>query len=156
MRVDPSVLQATLAATSPTKPLPEKLRLVMDNIVQELRELGAVMVLGSAIAAAIQVLAPRDLILSLGAGPISSIVAMLILAVVVSICSTVDSFFALSFASAFTSGSLLAFLIFGPMVDIKGIGLMLSIFKPRALFYLFMLAGLLTFAMTLFLNLHVF
>jgi uncharacterized protein len=150
-RID-SVTQA--AAT--TKPLSNKLQLVLDNIVQELRELGAVMVLGSAVAAAIQVLAPRDLILSLGAGTISSIIAMLVLAVVVSICSTVDSFFALSFASAFTSGSLLAFLVFGPMVDIKGIGLMLSIFKPRALFYLFTLAGLLTFLFTLFLNLHVF
>jgi uncharacterized membrane protein YraQ (UPF0718 family) len=113
------------------------------------------MVLGSAIAAATQVLAPRDLILSLGAGPISSILAMLVLAAVVSICSTVDAFFALSFASTFTSGSLLAFLVFGPMIDIKGIGLMLSIFKPKALIYLFFLAGQLTLLFTLFLNLHV-
>jgi uncharacterized protein len=142
-------------SSNPQKPLRDKLQLVLENIIQELRELGAVMVLGSAVAAAIQVMAPRDLILSLGAGPVSSIIAMLILAVVVSICSTVDSFFALSFASAFTGGSLLAFLVFGPMVDIKGIGLMLSIFKPRALFYLFMLAGQLTFLFTLFLNLHV-
>jgi uncharacterized membrane protein YraQ (UPF0718 family) len=80
---------------------------------------------------------------------------MLILAAVVSICSTVDSFFALSFASTFTSGSLLAFLVFGPMIDIKGVGLMLSIFKPKALFYLFALAALLAFLFTLFLNLHV-
>lgn len=145
-----------VAIANQTKPISDKLRLVLDNIVQELRELGAVMVIGSAVAAAIQVLAPHDIILSLGAGTITSIMAMLVLAVVVSICSTVDSFFALSFASAFTSGSLLAFLVFGPMVDIKGIGLMLSIFKPRALFYLFTLAGLLTFLMTLFLNLHVF
>jgi uncharacterized membrane protein YraQ (UPF0718 family) len=95
------------------------------------------------------------LILSLGAGPISSILAMLVLAAVVSICSTVDAFFALSFASTFTSGSLLAFLVFGPMIDIKGIGLMLSIFKPKALIYLFFLAGQLTLLFTLFLNLHV-
>ncbi len=138
-----------------SKPLPEKLQSVLDNIVQELRELGGVMVLGSAIAAAIQVLAPRELILSLGAGPVSSILAMLVLAGVVSICSTVDSFFALSFASTFTSGSLLAFLVFGPMIDIKGIGLMLSIFKPKALIYLFLLAGQLTLLFTLFMNLHV-
>ncbi|MTJ47301.1 permease [Dolichospermum sp. UHCC 0259] len=138
-----------------SKPLSEKLRSLLDNIVQELRELGGVMVLGSAIAAATQVLAPRDLILSLGAGPISSILAMLVLAAVVSICSTVDAFFALSFASTFTSGSLLAFLVFGPMIDIKGIGLMLSIFKPKALIYLFFLAGQLTLLFTLFLNLHV-
>ncbi|MFB2769847.1 permease [Pelatocladus sp. BLCC-F211] len=151
-------LEAAASATTPnsiqSKPLKAKLRLVLENTVQELRELGAVLVIGSAIAAAIQVLAPRELILSLGSGPISSITTMLLLATVVSICSTVDSFFALSFASIFTSGSLLAFLVFGPMVDLKGIGLMLTILRPRAIFYLFGLAALLTFLFTLILNLH--
>ncbi len=155
IRIDNSLMQATEPTSSPSKPLADKLRLLLDNMVQEFRELGAVMVIGSAIAAAIQVLVPRDLILSLGAGPISSIAAMLILAAVVSICSTVDSFFALSFASTFTSGSLLAFLVYGPMIDIKGVGLMLTIFQPRVVFYLFALAGLLTFVLTLFINLHV-
>ncbi|MEH1767895.1 permease [Nostoc sp.] len=155
LRIDANLVPPTSASTT-NKPLAAKLRLVVDNSIQEFRELGGVMVVGSAIAAAIQVLAPRELILSLGAGPIISIVVMLILAVVVSICSTVDSFFALSFASTFSSGSLLAFLVFGPMIDIKGIGLMLSIFKPKTVFYLFALAAQLTFVFTLFLNLHVF
>lgn len=154
-KIGGNVNQINIPTSNLNKPLKEKLRLVLDNIIQELRELGGVMVLGSAIAAAIQVLAPREFILSLGAGPITSILAMLVLAAVVSICSTVDSFFALSFASTFTSGSLLAFLVFGPMIDIKGVGLMLSIFKPKALFYLFALAGQLTFLFTLLLNLHV-
>ncbi|MDF5737594.1 MULTISPECIES: permease [unclassified Nostoc] len=154
LRIDASFVPPTSNSTS-NKPLGDKLRLVVDNSIQEFRELGGIMVLGSAIAAAIQVLAPRELILSLGAGPITSIVVMLILAVVVSICSTVDSFFALSFASTFSSGSLLAFLVFGPMIDIKGIGLLLSIFKPKTVFYLFALAAQLTFVFTLFLNLHV-
>ncbi len=154
IRLDSSLVQENTSLANSSKPLRDKLRLLVDNIIQELRELGAVMVIGSAIAATIQILAPRELILSLGAGPISSIVAMLILATVVSICSTVDSFFALSFASTFTSGSLLAFLVFGPMIDIKGVGLMLSIFKPKALFYLFGLSGLLTFLFTVILNLH--
>lgn len=155
LRIDPNLVPPTLMSNS-DKPLAAKLRLVVDNSIQELRELGGVMILGSAIAAAIQVLAPRELILSLGAGPITSIVVMLILAVVVSICSTVDSFFALSFASTFSSGSLLAFLVFGPMIDIKSVGLMLSIFKPKTIFYLFAIAAQLTFVFTLFLNLHVF
>lgn len=155
IRIDSNLMETTEATSTPLKPLKDKLWLLLDNTVQELRELGAVMVIGSAIAAAIQVLAPRDLILSLGAGPVSSITTMLILAAVVSICSTVDSFFALSFASTFTSGSLLAFLVYGPMIDIKGVGLMLTIFKPRTVFYLFGLAGLLTFLLTLFINLHV-
>lgn len=132
----------------------ERLRLLLDTMVQELRELGGVLVIGSAIAAIIQVGAPRELILNLGQGPVSSILAMLLLGAVVSICSTVDAFFALSFASTFTSGSLLAFLVFGPMIDLKGIGLMLSIFKSRAVVYIIVLAAQLTFLMTLAVNLH--
>ncbi len=154
VRLD-ATLQATLAATAPTKPLIDRLGLLLENTVQELRELGAVLVLGSAIAATIQVLVPREVILNLGAGPVSSVAAMMLLSGLVSICSTVDSFFALSFASTFTSGSLLAFLVFGPMIDLKGVGLLLSIFKPRAVIYLFALAAQLTFLLTLFINLHV-
>ncbi len=139
---------------SPTLINPQKLRLFLDNTIQELRELGAVLILGSAIAAAIQVLVPREIILSLGAGSVTSILAMMILACIVSICSTVDSFFALSFSSAFTGSSLVAFLVFGPMVDIKGIGLMLSIFKPRPIIYMFTLAAQLTFLLTLIANFY--
>ncbi len=151
---DPSELQAAMLATV-SKPIGFRLRLLLENTVQEMRELGGVLILGSAIAALVQVFVPRDLILSLGQSPVTSILAMMLLAGVVSICSTVDSFFALSFASTFTSGSLVAFLVFGPMIDLKGVGLMLSIFKPRAIFYLFALAALLTFALTLFLNLYI-
>lgn len=155
VQMDTTVMQATLATTSPSKPLSDRLRLLLDNTVQELRELGAVLVLGSAIAACTQVLVPREAILGLGAGSITSILAMMLLAGLVSICSTVDSFFALSFASTFTSGSLLAFLVFGSMIDLKRVGLMLSIFKPRSVFYLFALAAQLTFLLTLFVNLYV-
>jgi uncharacterized protein len=139
----------------PKKSFRANVNLVLDNVIQELRELGGVLVIGSAVAAAIQTLTPRETIVSLGEGPILSIVVMMILAGSISICSTVDSFFALSFAATFTSGSLLAFLVFGPMFDLKSIGLMLSIFKPKAIFYIFAIATQLTFLFTLFVNFHV-
>jgi uncharacterized protein len=123
---------------------------ILDNVIQELRELGAMLVIGSAIAACIQTFIPRETILDLGQGTISSIVAMLLLAAVVSICSTVDAFFALSFAATFTSSSLIAFLVFGPMVDIKSIGLMFSIFKPKTIFYILIVTAQLTFLLTIF------
>jgi uncharacterized membrane protein YraQ (UPF0718 family) len=126
-----------------------RLEKFVSNVIVELRELGAILVLGSAIAASIQIFVPREIILQLGQDPITSIIAMMLLGGIVSICSTVDSFFALSFASTFTSSSLLAFLVFGPMVDLKGMGLMLSIFKPRILIYLFALAAQLTFIFAL-------
>ncbi|MDY7023188.1 MAG: permease [Cyanobacteriota bacterium] len=137
------------------RPSPERLHLMLENMVQELRELGGVLVIGSAIAAVIQVAAPRELILSLGHGPVSSILAMLLLGGVVSICSTVDAFFSLSLAATFTSGSLLAFLVFGPMIDIKTVGLMLSVFQPRAVIYLMILAAQLSFLLTLIVNLNI-
>ena len=127
----------------------QKWDLFINNVQIELRELGGILILGSAIAAFIQVFVPREIILNLGQDTISSILAMMILAVVVSICSTVDSFFVLSFASTFTTGSLVAFLVFGPMIDIKAIGLMLSIFKPRMIIYLTAIVAQLTFIFTL-------
>ena len=138
-----------------TKPLPARLNLLLDNTLAEMRELGAILVIGSAIAAVIQVWVPRDIILSLGQGPVSSIIAMMVLAAIVSICSTVDAFFALSFASTFTGGSLLAFLVFGPTIDLKAIGLILTIFQKRAVIYMFLLTALLTFLSCLFINFQI-
>ncbi|MCS7225425.1 MAG: permease [Gloeomargarita sp. SKYB31] len=129
-------------------------QLVWVNALTELRELGGVLILGTAVAAAIQVLTPREVILGLGQGPVTSVVAMLVLGTVVSICSTVDAFFALSFAGSFTTGALLAFLVFGPMVDLKGVSLLLTVFRPRAVLYLFLLAASLTFVLTLAMNLY--
>ncbi len=126
-----------------------KFQSFLDNVVLELRELGGMLVLGSAIAAIIQVFVPREIVISLSHDTITSIVAMMLLAAIVSICSTVDSFFALSFAATFTNSSLLAFLVFGPTIDIKSIGLMASIFKPKIIIYIFLIVAQLTFLMTL-------
>ncbi|MDJ0704324.1 MAG: permease [Leptolyngbyaceae cyanobacterium MO_188.B28] len=154
-QLDNSTAYDLFASSPVSKPLAAKLKLMLDNMVQELRELGGILVLGAAIAAFVQVAVPREIILSLGQGPITSILAMMILAMVVSICSTVDSFFALSFASTFTSGSLLSFLVFGPMIDLKNIGLLMTVFRPRVIVYLFALAGQMTFVFALLVNLHV-
>lgn len=155
--LSPETADLTSIAANPalSRPFSERLRLVLDNVVQEFRELGGVLIMGAMIASIIQVAVPRELVLSLGQGTITSIVAMMLLACIVSICSTVDSFFALSFASTFTSGSLLAFLVFGPMIDLKNIALLWSVFRTRAIVYLFLLSAQLTFLLALLINLYV-
>jgi uncharacterized membrane protein YraQ (UPF0718 family) len=155
LQLDAPPAQVLAQVTGAPPPLRVRFRMMVDNMVLEMRELGAVLILGSAIAAFVQVAIPRDVILNLGQGPVTSIVAMMALAWVVSICSTVDSFFALSFASVFTSGSLLAFLVFGPMIDLKNISLLLTVFKGRAIIYLFVLAAQIIFLLTLVMNLYV-
>ncbi|MBK9051667.1 MAG: permease [Chloroflexi bacterium] len=85
----------------------------------DLLDMARYLIAGSMIAAAMQTIVPQSALLALGSGPVVSIVTLMVLAFVLSICSTVDAFVALSFASSFTTGSILAFLVFGPMVDIK-------------------------------------
>ena len=140
-------LSASRSSFNPVKTL--RWETFLNNLTQELRELGGILILGSAIAAAIQVFTPRELILGLGQSPVSSILVMMTLGGLISICSTVDAFFALSFSATFTTGSLLAFLVFGPMIDLKSVGLLLSVFKPRIILYLFAIAAQLIFILTL-------
>lgn len=103
------------------------------QFVVELRAVMPALVIGSAVAGGVQVLVPRDALLAIGSNPALSIVAMIALAMIVSICSNVDSFFALSFASTFTPGSIVAFLLVGPLVDVKMLALLRTTFRTRAL-----------------------
>jgi len=103
------------------------------QFVVELRAVMPALVIGSAVAGAVQVLVPRDTLLAIGSNPALSIIAMIALAMVVSICSNVDSFFALSFASTFTPGSIVAFLLVGPLVDVKMLALLRTTFRTKVL-----------------------
>jgi uncharacterized membrane protein YraQ (UPF0718 family) len=103
------------------------------QFVVELRAVMPALVIGSAVAGGVQVLVPRDALLAIGSNPALSIVAMIALAMIVSICSNVDSFFALSFASTFTPGSIVAFLLVGPLVDVKMLALLRTTFRTRTL-----------------------
>jgi uncharacterized membrane protein YraQ (UPF0718 family) len=97
----------------------------------EFVEMGAVLVAGAALAALTQMLVPRGALLGIGQGPVISVAVMMGLAAVLSVCSTVDAFVALAYAGTFTDGSLVAFLVFGPMIDIKSLLLMLTVFSAR-------------------------
>ena len=103
------------------------------QMIVELRAVMPALVVGSAVAGAVQVLVPRDALLAIGSNPVFSIVAMVLLAMIVSICSNVDSFFALSFASTFTPGSIVAFLLVGPLVDVKMLALLRTTFTTKVL-----------------------
>lgn len=92
-----------------------------------------VLCLGAAIAGLMQVFVPREVLTGLGAHPFYSILAMICLAFVVSICANVDAFFALAYASTFTAGSIVAFLVFGPMVDIKMLAMMRTTYRAELL-----------------------
>lgn len=106
-------------------------RSIISSARNEFWQLFTMLVVGAMIAAAIQIFVPRSIINALGTDPIFSVIAMISLGFVVSICSSIDAFFALAYANTFTIGSLLSFLLAGPMIDIKLIMLMKTTFTTR-------------------------
>lgn len=105
----------------------------------EFFEMGRFLIFGSILAALMQTLVPQESLLSLGTGPILSVLFMQILAYVLSVCSTVDSFLALAFVNTFTTGAIVSFLSFGPMVDIKSSLMFTGVFRRRIVLYLILL-----------------
>lgn len=122
------------------------------SFLGEFLEMFGALTFGAAIAALLQVVAPYQLLANLTAEPVIAILAMMALAFVISICSTVDAFFALSYATIFPPSALLAFLVFGPMVDIKAISLMSRTWKPRTILILCLLVAQLTLLISLSLH----
>ena len=82
----------------------------------------------------------------------TSVLAMLLLAFVLSVCSTVDAFLALAFVNSFTRGSILAFLVFGPMVDIKSMLMFAGVFRARVVAYLVLLPLVMVLFLTILFN----
>ena len=108
-------------------------RVLVQHSTKEFLSLLTLLVLGSALAALVQTWLPRNWLLALGSAPTLSVIALMLLALVVSVCSSVDAFLALGFAAQVTPGALLAFLLLGPVVDLKLAGLFTVLLTPRAI-----------------------
>jgi uncharacterized protein len=128
---------------------------IADHSATEFFEMGQFVVFGALIAAIAQTIIPREVLLAIGGNPVTSVLVMMGLAVLLSICSTVDAFVALSFANTFGTGSILAFLVYGPMIDIKAVLLFTTTLKKHAVVLLVVLATLLAFLTAIWVNLNV-
>lgn len=130
-------------------------RRTLAQFVVELRSVMPALIIGSLLAGAVQVLVPRSALLAIGSDPALSIAAMMALAIVVSLCSNVDAFFALSFASTFTPGSIVAFLVVGPIIDLKMMALLRTTFSSRVLVGMTVVVVLFAFTLGTVVNLLV-
>ncbi|WP_436971009.1 permease [Micromonospora coxensis] len=88
---------------------------------------GGFLVIGAMAAASINVLVPERWLQALADQPLLAILALAVLAVLLSICSEADAFVAASL-SQFSLTARLAFLVVGPMVDLKLIAMQTGIF----------------------------
>ncbi len=125
--------QALARSGSRGSPVRPPLGEAVQHAAREFLDLALLLVMGCLIAAAVQSLVPRSWLLAVGGAPTLSILALMLLAMVVSVCSSVDAFLALGFAAQVTPGALLAFLLLGPVIDLKLVGLLGLLFRPRGL-----------------------
>ena len=130
-----------------------KLLQALQIAADEFFEMGRFLILGSALAALMQTLVPQESLLALGTGSVLSVLFMQVLAYILSVCSTVDSFLALAFVNTFTTGAIVSFLSFGPMVDIKSTLMFTGVFRPRIVLYLILLPFMLNLLAGVLLNL---
>ncbi|OLQ46034.1 hypothetical protein BHT94_13005 [Bacillus licheniformis] len=114
----------------------QKLGGTLRHAIDEFFSVGKYLIIGAFIAAAMQTYVKTSTLLAIGQNDVSSSLVMMGLAFVLSLCSEVDAFIASSFSSTFSLGSLIAFLVFGAMVDIKNLLMMLAAFKKRFVFLL--------------------
>ncbi|MEK0317810.1 permease [Cohnella sp. 56] len=108
----------------------------------EFFEMGKFLMLGALLTALIQTFVSRGELLELSGGVLGSHLLMMGFAYLISLCSTSDAFVAASFTGLFPKGALLAFLVYGPMIDFKNTLMLLSVFKSRFVVRLIVLVTL--------------
>jgi uncharacterized protein len=90
----------------------------VEHLADDFVFMGRFVVLGAAVAALLQTVVPQDALSAVADRPLLGALALMALALALSLCSEADAFVAVSF-TAFPLGSQLAFLVLGPVVDAK-------------------------------------
>ena len=85
----------------------------------DLFEVVKFLMFGAMIASIVQVLIPRNILAMFNSNDFLSIIVLCLFAYLISLCSTSDSFVGKSLLSSFSKSSILAYLLLGPMIDIK-------------------------------------
>ena len=105
-------------------------RVFRESMVHDMMHAGGYLVVGGLAAATINVMVPREWMLTVAGMPVVSVLVLALLAILLSICSEADAFVALSL-SDFSPTAKLAFMVVGPIVDLKLIAMQAGMFGWR-------------------------
>ncbi|WP_257348376.1 permease [Pseudalkalibacillus decolorationis] len=111
-----------------------KWRQTMYHTTDEFFDTGKYLLIGAFLAGSFQTFVSREIISTLGSETWSSTVLMMGFAYLVSLCSEADAFVAASFGTTFSRASIIAFLVYGPMLDVKNTLMLLAYFKKKFVF----------------------
>lgn len=110
---------------------------VIRHSAEDFVHAGKYLVMGAFLAGLLQSIVSRSIFTNITSSPVSSILVMMFLAVVLSICADGDAFVAASFGkAAFPFASQMAFMLLGPMLDLKLLLMYKIVFRPRTIIVL--------------------
>jgi uncharacterized membrane protein YraQ (UPF0718 family) len=138
-----------MAETAPDSPSQHESALVhiLHHAANDFLLMGGFLLLGSLIAAGAQAFVPRTVLVSIGQKPFAASAGMMALAFALNLCSEADAFVAASFVQ-FTFASKLAFLVLGPMLDIKLVAMYLAALPRRVLVIVLLVVPVLVLALS--------
>lgn len=107
------------------------LRNLIDHTSKEFLDISRYFIFGALLASIVSVSMNSLNIDFKNIAPSFGIIIMMILTFLLSLCSEADAFVAKGFLSSFGSSGVIAFLILGPMLDLKNVILLLGTFKKK-------------------------
>ncbi|MGJ9384146.1 permease [Salipaludibacillus sp. CF4.18] len=128
-----------------------RIRQTLDHAADEFFLMGKYLIAGAFIAGMFQTFLDRNLLLEIGQSEWSSTAVMMVFAYVLSLCSEADAFVAASFGGTFTTGSIIAFLVYGPMLDLKNTVMLFAFFRTK-----FVIGFIAVVTVTIFVSVVVF
>lgn len=131
--------------TKKREPFIHRIEGMMKHSIDEFFDMGKYLIAGAFVAAFVQTYVSAKSLLVLGDGAAGATIVMMGLAYFLSLCSEADAFIGASFRNVFPASSILAFLVYGPMIDLKNTFMLLSVFKAKFVFSLFLLITLIVF-----------
>jgi uncharacterized membrane protein YraQ (UPF0718 family) len=121
----PGVAVATVVPAKPRRSLAQTLGQLSSHVIDHFLEMAAFFLMGVFIAAAMKTFYPTEDLTLVAASVLLAPLAMMLMAFILSLCAEADAFVAASFTefsrvtAPMVSPALIAFLVFGPMFDIK-------------------------------------
>ncbi|MFB4162320.1 permease [Alteribacillus sp. JSM 102045] len=122
-----------------------RLEEMVKHSIDEFFDMGKYLIIGAFVAAFLQTYVAATSLFLFGDGLIASTFIMMGLAYLLSLCSEADAFIGASFRNLVPDTSILAFLVYGPMIDLKNTIMLLSVFKARFVVTLFIFITVIVF-----------
>ena len=109
----------------------QKVFQVFVQAIDEFFDTGRYLVFGCLFASLVQVYVPTRILTSISSTPAVAILLLMLLSFLLSLCSEADAFIGSSLIASFGLSPVLAFLVIGPMLDVKNLLMMKNYFKTR-------------------------